>query len=151
MIGVVAFGPGAERSARLAHEARRSRQTLPDPAWEELDERLREMKRSQVADIPRKLDAAGYALVEAGDPMATPMQLSHKSLERLSEMEHDRWCMVKRAQGWRYGDRLDPAAMAHPSLVPFALLSEQEKEKDREMVRRIPEQLSALGFAVRPL
>lgn len=32
---------------------------------------------------------------------------------------HERWCAMKRAQGWRWGEVKDPAAKLHPCLVAY--------------------------------
>jgi len=150
MIDAHEFASNSSRYARLAHEARAARQTPPDKHWEELSPALRQMTVSQVADIPRKLAAIGLVLVESDSASAVAFEVSDEGLERLAEMEHDRWCAVKLEQGWRQGERTDPGAMTHVSLVPYRALPESEKEKDREMVRRIPEQLTAIGLAVAP-
>lgn len=142
------FVSNAHHYAEIVHESRRQLKQPPDPHWSELSDQLREMKASQIADIPHKLRAAGYTMAQADEQATRPFDVSPETLERLAELEHERWCAVKVKQGWRSGIALDAKAMTHPSLIPYASLPESEKEKDREMVRRIPQQLSALRLGV---
>lgn len=46
------------------------------------------------------------------------------------EQQHDAWCAHKRATGWVRGDKKNEYAKTHPSLVPYAELSSEEKYKD---------------------
>lgn len=61
-------------------------------------------------------------------------------LERLSELEHIRWCRFHYLNNWRYGvpengKTKDPVRRIHRDLIPYAELTESEKEKDRSSVR----------------
>ena len=47
-----------------------------------------------------------------------------------SSAQHDQWMREKLEGGWRYGPTKDEAAKTHPSLLPYAELSETEKRKD---------------------
>ena len=60
--------------------------------------------------------------------------------ERLSELEHIRWCRYHYLNNWSQGvpangAQKDPAARIHVSLVDYRQLSEAEKDKDRENIR----------------
>ena len=60
--------------------------------------------------------------------------------ERLSELEHIRWCRYHYLNNWSYGipangARKDPKARIHASLADYQCLSESEKDKDRENIR----------------
>ena len=86
-----------------------------------------------------------------------------------SELEHDRWNRLKLDQGWCHGDPRDNEAKLHPDLLPWGemtkdeliakygpkgegvgsrVLSEEEKEKDRDMVRRIAAILGTTGYTI---
>jgi hypothetical protein len=47
-----------------------------------------------------------------------------------SEQSHESWLREKIATGWRYGPTKDPEKREHPSLVPYAELSESQQAKD---------------------
>ena len=52
---------------------------------------------------------------------------------RLAEVEHGRWVAERLLSGWRPGPR-DNRLMSHNSIVPWAELSESEKQKDADQV-----------------
>ena len=124
--------------------------------WEELDDDARSSNRDSAADIPRKLAALGCVVVPAAlaDPEVSERVFERRlgdRLEEFAEAEHGRWMAERLRSGWRMGAERDDAARIHPSLKPYDLLSEAEKEKDREMVRNLPQQLAQAGFAIEPV
>ncbi len=98
--------------------------------WKDLSESYRKANRSQADNIPVK--CAQAALFD------TP-----GFLERLAEAEHRRWMADRILAGWRPGDIRDNAKKIHPSIRPYADLTEAEKQKDRDAVA------SANGFLER--
>lgn len=71
---------------------------------------------------------------------ASAEELPGDALERLAELEHIRWCRYHYLHNWvcgqpENGKRKDPARRIHADLVPYASLTEGEKEKDRENIR----------------
>jgi hypothetical protein len=172
--GVVAFGLLARAAvaevamqgttevlARAKHEQyvrderRRGRTPEENPsmaAWHELGESLRQSNRRFAEGVGEKLRSARIAIVPAplADPGAPGAALPEEQVEELAVVEHDRWCADLIADGWRHGPgRKDPERKLHPSLVPWEELSEEEREKDREPVRALPELLAHLGFELR--
>jgi voltage-gated potassium channel Kch len=120
-------------------------------AWPELSESLRQSNRAFAAGVGEKLRAAGVAVVPAplADPATAP-RLPEEQVEELAIAEHDRWCRDLVAQGWSHGPGpKDPERKLHPSLVPWDELSEEERDKDREPVRALPEMLARAGFELR--
>ncbi|QDU23033.1 RyR domain-containing protein [Urbifossiella limnaea] len=89
---------------------------------------------------PRPLDTSAVAL--------TPDVLA--LTERLAAHAHDVWALGRLAQGWRYGPARDDVAKTHPSLVPYAELSESEKEFDRQTALGALRALLALGYTITP-
>lgn len=85
-----------------------------------------------------------------------PLDTSHVRLdttlqllvERLAENNHDVWAQQRIRDGWSYGPQRDDDTKTHPDLVPYAELSEAEKEYDRNSVRSTIEAILALGFAI---
>jgi len=51
--------------------------------------------------------------------------------EATAEENHNNWMKRKREQGWKYGPKKDFEKKEHPDLVPFAILPECEKRKDK--------------------
>lgn len=138
-------------------------------AYENLPDELKEQNRDLVQDIPNKLAAAGYVLrrVEGG---RGPGGFSEEEVELLAEQEHERWVLLKLAQGWAFAPTRDDAARQHPDMVPWRELTADERqrrygmdgaarvgpgaladdvrEKDRALVRRIGTILTITGYTI---
>jgi hypothetical protein len=69
-------------------------------------------------------------------------------LERLAENTHQIWAQERMRAGWRYGPSRDDDRKEHPSLVPYRLLDEAERDYDRAIVRATVEALLALGYRI---
>jgi hypothetical protein len=64
-------------------------------------------------------------------------------------LEHERYVALEIGQGWRYApDDKDRHARTNPTLVSWADLPEDEREKDRAAIRAIPRILARLGLQV---
>jgi len=115
--------------------------------WEELGEDYRAANRDQAMDIGRKLAAIGCLISprRAGGP---PFEYHADEVERLAELEHERWAADRRRHGWSRGRSYDAATKQHPDLVPWAMLSEQRREPNFRAVRDIPPMLADAGLAI---
>jgi hypothetical protein len=153
----VGLGERRERLGRAIHERfvaqQHGRKSSDDPAmqaWETLLERFREDNREQADDILRKLTliGCGFRAARDGDGQDT-VSLSKEEIEILAESEHERWNDSKRVQGYTYAPgKRDDEAKTHPCLLPWSDLSEEEKDKDRDTVKQIPEFMASVGFRV---
>jgi hypothetical protein len=58
-------------------------------------------------------------------------------LERLAELEHERWNAQRRMDGWRHttGKKSEPLRL-HPSLVPYEDLDYDTQGYDRAYIRQ---------------
>jgi RyR domain len=87
-----------------------------------------------------------------------PIETSHIELsqeiieltERLSEHAHEVWAKQRLADGWSHGPERNDAKKQHPSLVPYAELSESEKQYDRNAALETIKALLALGYRIEP-
>ncbi|HET9983620.1 MAG TPA: RyR domain-containing protein [Longimicrobiales bacterium] len=70
--------------------------------------------------------------------------------EFLARHIHETWARGRLEEGWRYGPRRDDEAKTHPCLVPYAELSESEKEYDRRTALEAIRATLALGFRIVP-
>jgi voltage-gated potassium channel Kch len=145
-----------ERLARTLHEQYVRRRmaegaSLGDtPAmvpWADVSEEVRSANRAQAVHIGPKLHSIGCAL--APNPVWGPAEvLDATAVEHLARWEHDRWAALMRSNGWRHGAERDDANRLHPDLVSWESLPERAKEKDREVVRGLPDTLSEAGFRI---
>lgn len=136
------LGDRLDQIARLAHEAFvASLAGKRDPAhstmqpWDRLASLYKNSNREQAAHIPVKLAAVGCDF-RASDAPALHV-FADDEIERMAVLEHDRWMEERR-----------PTQRNRPSMVKWEDLPEEEKNKDRESVRQIPEQLRAAGLEV---
>lgn len=90
--------------------------------------------------IPRPIDAQNIELAPEILELA----------ERLAENAHDVWAAGRLRDGWRYGPTRNDERKEHPDLVPYAELSEAEKEYDRRTALETLKAIVALGFVVTP-
>lgn len=118
--------------------------------WAKLDERFKADNREQAEHIGVKLANINAVVV----PVALGLPAfelrddgPHSEVERLAEMEHDRWMEAKRRAGVRYGpDRTDTT---HPDMIGWNDgLTDEAKEKDRMFMRGLPALLAAEGLAI---
>jgi hypothetical protein len=68
--------------------------------------------------------------------------------ERLAENAHDVWALQRIAQGWTWGAERDDKAKTHPDLVPYAKLTDAEKEFDRKTAMGTLKAIIALGYSI---
>ena len=71
-------------------------------------------------------------------------------VERLAENNHDHWARQRIDAGWSYGPQRDDARKTHPDLLPYAEISESEKEYDRTSVVETLKVILTLGYQIIP-
>ncbi len=117
--------------------------------WEELPESLRESNRDQADHIGVKLRAVGCDLAPLTDWDAESFRFSVAEIERLAEMEHERWVQDRMRSGWTYAPGTkDLDRKTSPHLVPWDELTDDVQEWDRVMVRGIPTFLARAGYQI---
>jgi hypothetical protein len=144
--------------ARANHEhyrAHRERSDAGRPAdaslrpWADLPESLKESNRQFVDHLTEKLRTIGYRIVPLEDWFAEPVGLAPDEIELLARLEHERFVRERRRDGWRQGFKKDIARKLHPDLVPWEELSEEIREYDRNLVRKIPDLLLSVDRTLR--
>jgi len=66
----------------------------------------------------------------------------------VAEEEHDGWMEQRRRNGWVAGEPRDDRAKIHPQMRPYVEISEEEKDKDRNGVRKYSEILDLAGYKI---
>ncbi|MDX1934971.1 MAG: NAD-binding protein [Capsulimonadales bacterium] len=115
--------------------------------WEFLSEEWKESNRRQADDIGIKLRSIGCDIAPLTDWEASSFAFTPEEIERMAQMEHERWMAERRAAGWTFGPR-DPDRKTNPNLVPWPELPEEGREFNRQTIRELPESLALAGFQV---
>lgn len=68
--------------------------------------------------------------------------------ETIAQDVHDIWAVKRIEEGWSYGSIRDDSKKQHPDLVPYADLSESEKDYDREMATHAIKVIKRLGYRI---
>lgn len=108
--------------------------------------------------IPAVLALASLKLVNGKNTPDERERVCRKleyHLELMAENEHDRWMAWYLSQGWRWGKQKDPAKLTeepklktHPCLIPYANLSDEERNKDRDSIRHYPDFADVAGMKI---
>lgn len=117
--------------------------------WDELPEPLKDSSRDQASHVGAKLREIGCDIRTFADhTQTTPVTFTDSEVERLARMEHVRWFEERLAAGWKLGSRKDVERKKSPDLVPWEELSDEARERDRVLVRGLPDFLATAGFAI---
>ena len=118
-------------------------------SWEILPGDVKESNRRQADYIGYKLNAIGCYIVPMYDWKAEPVEFAPDEIELMAKIEHNLWMEEKLKEDWKYAPGLkNPKKKTSPFLISWSQLPEEEKEKDRDTVRKIPIYLSKAGFKI---
>lgn len=114
--------------------------------YDELADFKKEENLRTVRDIPAKLASIGCVMVpgRADLPETT---FTDDELETVAKLEHELW-MRGLGPGWRPGEVTDKDARVHVAYRGWDELPEEQREKDRNLVRSLPALLHKAGYAV---
>lgn len=115
--------------------------------WLLLPEDLKDDNRNVADHNFVKIRDCGCRVVPAGDA-PSGFEFMRDEVEALAEVEHVRWLAAREINGWRHGKPRDDASKIHPDMVPYAELGEDQKDQDRNVVRKLPAVLREIGLAI---
>lgn len=84
---------------------------------------------------------------ENTDHVTLPEELN-LLVEAIAENVHEVWAKSRMEQGWTLGPQRDDQRKQHPCLVPYADLSEEEKDYDRNTAMNTLKLIEKLGFKI---
>jgi hypothetical protein len=131
-------------------------------AWQLLSEPLRRANIRAADHLPAKLWSLGFDIdgllpgqIPAFDQAAKdwllgglggmPAPQAAAAIAALARLEHDRWSIERKLDGWSYAPVRDDARRHHPLLVPWQELSPDQKAKDAEQVMALLRFVGARG------
>jgi hypothetical protein len=88
--------------------------------------------------VPTPIDTSDIELPAALRPL----------IEQLAENAHDNWAELRLSEGWQWGSTTEPTTKRHKLLVPYAELSEQDKESDRRLAIETLKLVLHFGFRI---
>jgi voltage-gated potassium channel Kch len=118
-----------------------------DLPWERLPEAYKQSNRSFADHVSVKLRAAGMRLRRSASPR--PFVFTHTEVEALAATEHWRWMVEHDMAGWVYAESRDEMRRRHPALVPWESLPESMRERNRVLVRQLPNLLAKVNLEIR--
>jgi hypothetical protein len=117
--------------------------------WCRLSFDYREDNRSLAEHVSSK--ALDLDLSIAPSRQTQALSLGDEMIEPLAAAEHRRWIASRAIAGWRLGETLSETERTHPSMVPWANLSEADRERTRAAIRRMPTVVHAAGLSFQRL
>ncbi|KAJ5636381.1 uncharacterized protein N7484_009694 [Penicillium longicatenatum] len=106
--------------------------------WHETDEELKESSRAHAEMIPSKLREIRCFLAEKQEHRKPVRSFMAAQIERLGEIEHERWNTERLKNQWKRGDERDIAKRSSPFLVPWCDLEQKWRDIDRAIVASYP-------------
>lgn len=107
--------------------------------WDDLAFDFKIQNRAQADHIYVKLRALGLEAVSSEDERKKiAIDDTSELFEALAESEHNRWMAQLYLNGWKFSETRDDSKKLHTDLIPYAQLSENVKDWDRDAVRNIP-------------
>jgi len=145
--------------ARSIHESFRKRREKEQRSaddfsmaeWVDLKPDLKESNRQQADHIRFKLRAMNWVsqenpkpprITEFADSIVGTIT-DQVELEKLAEIEHNRWWTERALAGWKRGDTRDVHKRLHPDMKPWEKLTADVQSYDLQAVALMPEQLKA--------
>lgn len=68
--------------------------------------------------------------------------------EMIAENTHEVWAKGREDDGWTYGEERNDAEKKHPCMIPYAKLSDEEKEYDRRTSMETLKLIYKLGYKI---
>jgi hypothetical protein len=145
-----------DHAAMLLHEAyvaaqlARGISRVSNPsmvAWEMLPESLKESSRLHVSDYEMKAHRIGCKIAPApAGRKPSAFAFTQQELESLAIDEHVRWLGERNDAGWEHGPVKDVAGKKSPDMLEWSKLDEPAKQKDRDLIAKMPEILASMGY-----
>jgi hypothetical protein len=134
-----------KKIATKIHEDFRQ-ESMAKMEWNKLSDDEKRSNVEQAGHIFEKLNYLGYTIQFAEGDQPNIIQLTPDEINVLARMEHGRWVVERTLAGWRFGETLDRKNKTHPFLKGWNDISEERKELNRKMVRKIPTYLESVQF-----
>ena len=116
--------------------------------WPDLLGHLKESNRDAARYMCRLLDESGFCAEPTTDGRLINPKFSREEVEVMAEKEHNRWCREKRSEGYAFGPQDDDEKKTRCCLLPWAKLSDEQKDNARMSVGKWPRTLARVGLQI---
>lgn len=106
--------------------------------WDDLPDDYKRTNREAAAAIPKLLSLLGYELEPSPPGTIEEFSFADEEVQKLAELEHERFCRSRREAGYRYGKERDEVAKTHPYLLPWAKLPDDKRKPTLDQILEIP-------------
>lgn len=113
--------------------------------WSQLSSTYQESNVAQIRFHLDRFKQSSIGIRHSITPGYT-FRFHEEDIEILAQAEHDRWMNERLKNGWIYAKLRDNQQKHHPALIPWEQLSEDEKQKDRDVILKTPILLKEVGF-----
>jgi hypothetical protein len=121
----------------------------PMVPFEQLDETFKGANRAQARDLASKLHDIGCRIRPLTDWDAPLLELEPDEVETLAELEHERWNIERKENGWLPGAQTDRARRINRWIdVPWNDLADEIARYDRAFVEALPSAVAAAGYEI---
>jgi len=129
--------------AELAKKPNKDLQAVT--SWENLSETYKKSNIAQIQYHVERFNDFNIGIRQKSS-LSSTFTFKEEDLLKLAMAEHERWCKERIADGWVYGEKRDNEKKIHPSLVPWEQLSEEDKQKDVDVIKSIPILFDRIGL-----
>jgi hypothetical protein len=151
----VLFSLARETIARAIHEKyiedNKSKKEPDDPSlqpWEKLSDETRASNLGQADHIPEKLKRCNYDFLPVTKRKINLIKFKPADVLKMAKLEHERFVVEKKNQGWVQGEKRDDDRKIRTDLVPWDELDAGKKEINMKIVKAIPGILSEAGLEI---
>ncbi|NLM30368.1 MAG: hypothetical protein GX216_08090 [Methanomicrobiales archaeon] len=118
--------------------------------WEDLSEDARDQNRAQAKSLIGDLREHGYRILPMRDWDEPYLEFDRDDpmILTLAIREHERYVRMKKEQGYRWGPEDDPERKINKTLVDWADLPDEEREKDIQTILELPGRLARVYFKI---
>lgn len=136
----------------VAEEIRNGNTVKDNPemiAWQYLSEGMKQSNRRQAAFIGEKLKKVKCSIRPVKSFDQALFVFTMEEVEKLAEIEHESWMEERVKAGWTYAPGpKNKALKTNPCIVAWDKLPENERNKDRDTARNIPNLMAKIGYEI---